>query len=117
MSQPGKMNEIADEIKKIKINILAVQETRWTGQGRIDKRDYTMFYSSSEARTGHCVTGFMIDKQARKCFMNFEPIDDRMCKIRFRGRFRNTTLISVYAPTEVSSEEEEHNINISACYY
>ena len=108
MSQPGKMNEIADEIKKFKINILAVQETRWPGQGRIDKRDYTMFYSGSEARTGQCGTGFMIDKQARKSFMNFEPIDDRMFKIRFRGRFRNTTLISVYAPTEVCSEEEKH---------
>ena len=44
-----------------------------------------MFYSGSEARTGQSGTGFMIDKQARKSFMNFEPIDDRMCKIRFRG--------------------------------
>jgi exonuclease III len=37
--------------------------------------------------------------------MCFEPISDRMCKIRFRGRFRNVTLTSAYAPMDDSQEE------------
>jgi methyltransferase-like protein len=103
------MVEIADEARKFKINILAIQETRWPGQGRIDKRDYSVFYSGPNYRTGQCGTGFIIDAQARKSLMCFEPISDRTCKIKFKGRFRNITSISAYAPTEDSLEENKHD--------
>jgi hypothetical protein len=48
------MVETADEARKFKINILAIQETtrRWPGQRRIDKQDYSVFYSGPNSRTG-----------------------------------------------------------------
>jgi hypothetical protein len=61
MLQPGKMVEIADEARKFKINILAIQETGWPRQGRIDKQDSSVFYSGPNSRTGQCGTGFIID--------------------------------------------------------
>jgi hypothetical protein len=42
MLQAGKMQEIAYEIQKFWRDILALQEIRWTGQGRIEKHDYTL---------------------------------------------------------------------------
>jgi hypothetical protein len=48
----SKMVEIADEARKFKMNILAIQETRWPGQGRIDKQDYSIFYSGPNSRIG-----------------------------------------------------------------
>jgi hypothetical protein len=56
--------EIADEARKLKINLLAIQEPRWPGQGRIDKQDYSVFYSGPNSRSGQCGTGFIIDAQA-----------------------------------------------------
>jgi hypothetical protein len=54
-----------------------------------------------------CGTGFIIVAQAWKSLMCFEPISDRMCKIRFKGRFRNVTLISAYAPTKRQSRTDQ----------
>ena len=36
MLQPGKMMEIADEVLKLGIDLVAVQEIRWQGQGEIN---------------------------------------------------------------------------------
>jgi exonuclease III len=112
MLQPGKIVEIVDEARKFKI-ILVIQETRWPGQERIDKQHYSVFYSGSSSRTGQCGIGFIIDAQARKSLMCFEPISHRMCKIRFKGRFRHVTLMSAYAPTEDSQEENKHAFNFT----
>jgi exonuclease III len=108
MLQPGKMVDIADEATKFKINTFTIQETRWPGQGRIDKQDYSVFYSGPNSRTAQYGIGYITDAQAQKSLMCFEPISDRMCKIRFKGHFRNLTLISAYAPRADSQEENKH---------
>ena len=37
--------------------------------------------------------------------LGFEPISDRICKLRVKGKFYNMTLINIYAPTEDKEEE------------
>lgn len=40
MLTPGKIEEIVTELKKIRITIAAVQETRWKRHGSIDSKYY-----------------------------------------------------------------------------
>jgi exonuclease III len=37
--------------------------------------------------------------------LGFEPISDRICKLRIKGKFHNMALINIYAPTEDKEEE------------
>ncbi|XP_039297782.1 uncharacterized protein LOC120354522 [Nilaparvata lugens] len=60
--RPRKMMEIAEEMTKLDLDIMALQEIRWQGQGRIDKKNFTMYHSGPETRTGLFGMGFMINK-------------------------------------------------------
>jgi hypothetical protein len=42
MLAPGKMSEIAREMRRYKIEILAIQETKWPGKGKIEKINCTL---------------------------------------------------------------------------
>ena len=42
MLQAGKMEEIADELKRYNIQITALQEMRWPHDGWIRKKNYTL---------------------------------------------------------------------------
>jgi endonuclease/exonuclease/phosphatase family metal-dependent hydrolase len=104
MLQVGKMMEIAEELLRYEIDITAIQEVRWKGSGEINKQHYTVYYSGAEKQGAHGV-GFIITKKMKNCCMGFEPINERICKLRLRGKFYNLTLISAYAPTEEAQDE------------
>ncbi|XP_055384430.1 craniofacial development protein 2-like [Condylostylus longicornis] len=54
--RPGKMNEIASEMMKNNLDIIALQEIRWMGYGKINKPDFSIYYSGDNFRSGMCGT-------------------------------------------------------------
>lgn len=107
MLRPGKMQEIVNETKRYGYDLVAIQEMRWKGQGKIEKKDYSLFYSGPEERTGQFCTGFIVHGKMKRSVIGFEPITDRICKIRLRGKFRNITVITAHAPIEDADEERK----------
>ena len=47
--QAGKMEEIAEELKKYYIIVIALQEVRYPNDGCIKKKNYTLLYSGLKA--------------------------------------------------------------------
>ena len=91
--------------------VLALQEIRWQGQGRIDKV-CTVIYSRSENRTGQLGTGFMITKPMRANLLEFEAVNDRICRNRLKGTYMNITIISTHAPIERKRNMRKKNFMI-----
>ena len=46
--QPGKLDNLIQELNHMKIDIMGIAETRWTDTGKIVKDDYTMTYSGGK---------------------------------------------------------------------
>ena len=102
--KPGRVQELAEEIAKTQIEILALQETRWPGKGQINKKDYIFYYSGPKEKTGQAGTGFLLMKKMQKYIISYELHNECLCKLRIKGKY-NITLINAYAPTEDKAEE------------
>ena len=105
MLKAEKMQEIADQIVCSQIQTVALQEIRWRGYDLLKKDKYSIYYSCNRNTTGQAGTGFIIQKLAINNILGFEPISDRICKLRVKGKFYNTTLINIYAPKQDKEEE------------
>ena len=47
----------------------------------------------------------MLLKRIHHNVIGFEPYNERICKIRIKGKYNNITLINVYAPTKGHTDE------------
>jgi len=79
MLQPGKLQEVAEQILQTEVQIVALQEIRWKGQGQIKKDKYILYYSCTEGQTG----------------------------LRLKGKYHNITIINIHAPTEEKDDTKE----------
>ena len=107
MLKAGKMNEIVDEMLKMRLQIIALQELRWKRAGQINKTKYTLYYTCNSEKTGQFGTGFMVWNEIKKNILSFEPYNDRLCKLWSKGKFNNLSIISTYAPTEEKTYEKK----------
>jgi hypothetical protein len=82
MLKAGTMQEIADQIVGSKIQIFALQEIKCRGHGLLKKDRYSMYYSCNTFSIGQAGTGFIIQKPAMNKILGFEPISDRICKLK-----------------------------------
>ena len=109
MLQAGKMEEIADELKKRNIQITALQEVRWPHDGWNKKKNCMLLCSGLKTSKGQHGTGFLITGCATQCVLSFEPVNERMCKMRIKGKFYNMTHTSIYALKE---DEKKWNVEV-----
>lgn len=112
MFETSKAQQIAKEMKKYKIEILGLNETRWTGcdKVKIDAETTVIYSGSTEQNAKHEYgVGFMLSTEARKSLIEWEGITNRIITARFKTRFRNLTIINVYAPTNEKEQEQKED--------
>jgi len=72
----GKMPELAEQISETQLEILAVQEIRWSGTSSIKKQNYSLYYSRHSSKSGQSGVGFILLKKMQNYVIGFEPYDN-----------------------------------------
>lgn len=104
---PGGCDVLAKELSRYNLDIVVLQETKWPYAGKINTKEYVIYYSGTDNGRYYGGVGYAVKKAISESVIGFTPINERMCNIRLSGRFQNISLISIYAPTEDAEEEEK----------
>ena len=95
-------------MKKIKIYILGIAETRWTESGKIRKDSHTILYTGGqEHRNG---LGILMKKNIARSIMGYWPISNREIMIKLQGKPFNINILQTYAPTQDHNDKDIEKI-------
>ena len=110
MYETGKCAQVVAEMQRYGICILGVSEMRWTDSGMITiNSGETICYSGRVDGLHQEGVGLILNKEAKKSMLEWEPINSRLIRARFYSKFVKTTVIQCYAPTERDSDEVKNN--------
>ena len=97
----GKSIELVKILRKRRINIACVQETKWVGYKARDVDGYKLWFSGSERRRNG--VGILVDEELRGQVVEVKRINDRLMTIKLVIRGFTLNVCSAYAP-QVGSE-------------
>lgn len=106
-SLTGKLLELGEVMKKRKINIMCLQETKWIGQRQVKTfwkgSDKFKLWYSGQVRNKNGV-GIMVDQSLIEDVVEVYRKNDRIMRIKIISGSNILNVISAYAP-QVGSEE------------
>ncbi|XP_070054680.1 uncharacterized protein [Nicotiana tomentosiformis] len=92
----GKSIELAKILKKRRVNIACVQETRWVGSRAKDADEYKLWYLG--VQKGKNRVGILVDRELRESVVDVRRVNDRLIIIKLVVRECTLNVISAYAP-------------------
>ena len=101
----GKLEVVKQEMASVNINILGINELKWTAVGEFNSADHCIYYRGQESfrRNGVAI---IVNKRVLNTVLGCNLKNDRMITIHFQGKPFNITIIQVYALTSNAEEAE-----------
>ncbi|MFV0264599.1 MAG: endonuclease/exonuclease/phosphatase family protein, partial [Kluyvera sp.] len=105
LSEDHRLPCLSDELRRLKVDIVGLSETRRPGNGEISSMGYTYYWSgmSNGARLRGVAIG--ISSKLQPFVVEVTPVDERIMRVRLKHTLGFMSLIAVYAPTEVCETE------------
>lgn len=105
-SMTGKGRELAALMKKRRIEVLCVQETRWKGDKARELGDGYKIYYSSASKEGRNGVGIILSRAMTESVIEVHRRSDRLMRMKL-DIGSDIQVISAYAPQAGLSEEEK----------
>ena len=100
-----KLEVVKQEMAKVNVDILEINELKWTGMGEFNSDDHYIYCCGQESLRRNGVA-IMVNNRVRNAVLGCSLKNDRMISVCFQGKSFNTTVIQVYAPTSNAEEAE-----------
>ncbi|KAF0770345.1 craniofacial development protein 2-like [Aphis craccivora] len=107
--QPGAALTLVKEFNKYRIEILAIQEIRWSGQGFTEIGNSIIFFGQCDNRR-QGGTGLIVKKNIASAIKDFKVVNSRLAILIVEGKFFNIAFVNAYAPSEDKSDEEKEEL-------
>ena len=101
----GKLEVVKQEMARVNVDILGINELKWTGMGEFNSDDHYIYYCEQESLRRNGVA-IMVNKRVRNAVLGYNLKNDRMISVRLQGKPFSITVIQVYAPTSNAEETE-----------
>ena len=93
----GKLEVIKQEMARININILEINELKWTRMGEFNSDDHCIYYCGQESLRRNRVA-LTVNKRVQNAVLGCNIKNNRMISVHFQGKPFNITVIQVCAP-------------------
>ncbi|XP_052744154.1 uncharacterized protein LOC128199289 [Bicyclus anynana] len=104
--KPGKLCIVEKEMVSHKINILAISETHLQGYGHYKTSMGNTFYFSGSDNSSSNGVGILVPDRLNGYVLGYNPVSDRIVTMKLNTKPCTLNIVSIYAPTSQSSEEE-----------
>ena len=101
----GKLEVVKQEMARVNINILGINELKWTVMGEFNSDDHYIYYCGQESLRRNEVA-IIVKKRVQNAILGCSLINDRMISVCFQGKPFNITVIQAYAPTGNAADAE-----------
>jgi len=101
----GKLDMVKQEMVKMNINVIGINELKWVRMGEFNSDDYHIYYCGQECLRRNGVA-LKVNKRVWNAVFGCNLKNDRMILVHFQGKQFNITVIQVYASTTDAEEAE-----------
>ena len=104
MLAPGSASLMAKELARAKVNIMALQEVRWSGAGEFDAGGYSFLWSGPAPGTPRSAgVSLALDRDAYRAMTNWRPVNERIIVADFKHTFGKLHVVAAYAPPDTAT--------------
>ena len=101
----GKLEMVKQEMARVNVNILGINELKWTGMGEFNWDDSYIYYCGQESLRRNGVA-IMVNKRVRNAVLGCNLKNNRKISVHFQGKPFSMTVIQVYTPTSNTEEAD-----------
>ena len=101
----SKLEVVKQEMARVNVNILGINELKWTGMGEFNSDDHYIYYCGQESLRRNGVA-IIVNKRVQNTVLGCNLKNDRMISVHFPSKPFNITVIQVYVPNSNAEETE-----------